>query len=239
MNLPQLITVFSEALFDTDRERALRLAREAVNEGITPEEVVFDVVIPALEQQTTALGETLELNLAQHFLTSQIAAAVTEEMVSRFQRAPAFIGQGVAGIPRFPRAPALTGRVVIGSAQGDLHTLGKRIVLSCLRAQMIECSDLGVNVPPERFVTEAVSQQAPVIAISAMMVHTALGENGCLKVRQLLKEQGLEGRIKIIVGGAPFRFDPQLCQRIQADAWAEDGIKAGKVITKLFQEVRP
>jgi methanogenic corrinoid protein MtbC1 len=103
---------------------------------------------------------------------------------------------------------------------------------------MIQCSDLGVNVPPEKFVTEAVAQQAPVIAISAMMVHTVMGPNGCLKVRQLLKEQGLEGRIKIIVGGAPFRFDPQLFQRVQADAWARDDIMAGKVITKLMQKVR-
>lgn len=239
MDLPQLITEFNEALFDTDRDQALRLVRTAVSEGITPEEVVFDVVIPALEQQSTVAEDGFELDLAQHFLTSQIAADVTEEMVSRFQQAPAFVGGGPADVPRSSHTPATLGRVVIGSAQGDLHTLGKRIVMSCLRAQLIECSDLGVNVPPERFVAEAAARNATVIAISAMMVHTARGEHGCLKVRQILKEQGLEGRIKIIVGGAPFRFDPLLYQRIQADAWAEDGIKAGKVITRLLKEARP
>ena len=205
--------------------------------GISPEEVVFDVVIPALERQTSGPGGRFELDLAQHFLTSQIAADVTEEMVARFQQATAFVGPGGAGFHRFPQTGVR--RVVIGSAQGGLHTLGKRIVMSCLRAQMMECSDLGVNVPPERFVAEALAQQASVIAISAMMVHTAHGENGCLKVRQILREQDLESRIKIIVGGAPFRFDPLLYQRIQADAWAEDGVRAGKAIVRLFQEVTP
>ncbi len=221
MMLPQLIVAFGEALFDTDRDRALRVVRAAVDEGVTPEEVVFEVVIPALEQGAGALGENMELNLAQHFLTSQIAADVTAEMLLRFQRTPEMVG-----------------RVVIGSAQGDLHTLGKRIVMGCLRAQMIECHDLGVNVVPELFVAEAVGRNAPIIAISAMMVHTARGENGCLRVRELLKVQGLEDRIKIIVGGAPFRFDPQLYQRVHADAWAPDGVTAGKVVAKLIEEVR-
>jgi methanogenic corrinoid protein MtbC1 len=222
MDLQQFITLFNEALFDTDRDRALQVVREAVNQGVTAEEIVFEAVIPAMEHLVTAFGEGFELSLAQHFLTSQIAADVTEEM-----------------IPQFRRAPETIGRVVIGSPEGDLHTLGKRIVVACLRGQMIECSDLGVNIAPEQFVAEAVAQGAQVIAISAMMVHTARGKNGCLRVRQLLKERELENRIKIIVGGAPFRFDPQLYQRVQADAWAADGIRAGHVIAGLIQEVRP
>lgn len=222
MDLQHLITAFNDALFDTDWNRALQVVHDAVDQGVTPEEVVFDVVLPALAPRAAAAGEHRAMNLAQHFLTSQIAAAVTEEM-----------------LPRFRRAPETIGRIVIGNAPGDLHVLGKRIVMGCLRAQMIECHDLGVNVPPERFVAEAVARQAPVIAISAMMVHTARSENGCLKVRQLLKDGGLENRIKIVVGGAPFRFDPQLCQRVQADAWAPDGIQAVQVITKLIHEVRP
>ena len=222
MNLAQLITTFNEALVDTDRDRALRVLDEATHNGLTPEEVVFEAIIPALEQLGTAFGAGRELNLAQHFLTSQIAAAATEEMVARFQQSPETVG-----------------RIVIGCAQGDLHTLGKRIVMGCLRAQMIECVDLGVNVTPERFVDEAVARQASVIAISAMMVHTALGEDGCLRVRRILAQRRLERRIKILVGGAPFRFSPELCQRVQADAWAEDGLKAGPVIAELIQGTRP
>lgn len=221
MKLEQLITAYNEAVFDTDRDKALELIHAAVNNGVSPEEVVFEVVIPAIEQTVNAIGGKFELNLAQHFMISQIAAEVTEEM-----------------LPRFKTSPQIIGYIVIGTAQGDLHSLGKRIVTGCLKAQMIAYTDLGVNVPPERFVDEAVACQAQVIGISAMMVHTARGENGCLRVRQILKTRGLEDKIKIIVGGAPYRFDQQLYKIVQADAWAENGITAGKVIAELIKEVR-
>jgi methanogenic corrinoid protein MtbC1 len=222
MKLEQLITAYNEAVFDTDRDKALEIIHAAVNNGVSPEEIVFEVVIPAIEQAVNAIGGKYELNLAQHFMISQIAAEVTEEMV-----------------PGFKTSPQVIGKIVIGTAQGDLHSLGKRIVTGCLKAQMIAYTDLGVNVSPERFVDEAVACQAQVIGISAMMVHTARGENGCLRVRQILKTRGHEDKIKVIVGGAPYRFDHQLYKIVQADAWAEDGITAGKVIADLIKEARP
>ena len=220
--LEQIIKAYNEAIFDTDREQALKVIHDAVRQGVSPEDVVFKIVIPAIEQMVKSISEDYDANLAQHFMTSQIAAEVTEEMLSRFSKAPEVVG-----------------RVVIGTAEGDLHSLGKRIVMGCLKAQMVETIDLGVNVSPERFVDEAVANNAQVIGISAMMAHTARGENGCLRVRQLLKERGLAGKIKIIVGGAPFRFDHELYRAVQADAWAEDGISAGKIIADLIREVNP
>ena len=92
----------------------------------------------------------------------------------------------------------MIGHVVIGTSWGDMHSLGKKIVVGCLRSMMIDVTDLGVNVAAEKFVDEAVAHNAPVIAISSMMVHTARGEDGCLRVREILKERGLEDRIKIM-----------------------------------------
>ena len=103
---------------------------------------------------------------------------------------------------------------------------------------MINVIDLGVNVSPDTFFQEAIKHNAEVIAISSMMVHTARGENGCINVRQLLKESGLENKIKIAVGGAPYRYDHELYRTVHADAWAEDGITAGKIITELIREVQ-
>lgn len=94
------------------------------------------------------------------------------------------------------------------------------------------------NVLPHRFVDEAVAHNAQVIGISSMMVHSANGEKGCLKVRQILKERDLEDRIKIIVGGAPYRYDPHMYKVVQADAWSSNGIEAGEVITNLIGEVK-
>ncbi len=221
MKLQDLIRRYNEALFDTDCDRALQIVRDAVGDGVTPEEVVFQVVLPAMDLMVKSVSESFEANLAQHFLTARIADAVTAEM-----------------IPRFKRSPEVVGRVVIGTALGDLHTLGKRIVVGCLRARMMEVTDLGVNVPAERFVDAALTRGAEVIAVSALMVHTAMGEGGCRRVRQLLRERELERQIKIIVGGAPFRFNPEMYQSVGADAWAEDGLTAGKVIEALVQEVR-
>jgi methanogenic corrinoid protein MtbC1 len=216
----QVIKAYNEAIFDTDRERALKVINDAVAGGVSPENIVFQVVIPAIEEMIKSISESYDASLAQHFLTSQIAADVVDEM-----------------IPKFKKSPEVVGRVVIGTSQGDFHGLGKRIVIGCLRALMIEVTDLGLNVPPERFVDEAVAHGAQVIGISSMMVHTARGENGCLAVRRILKERGLEGKIKIAVGGAPYRYDPNLYSIVQADAWAENGITAGRVITGLIREV--
>ncbi len=217
----QSIKLFNEAILDTDREMALKVIHDAIERGVTPEQVVFDIVIPSIETMINFLGEGKEISLAQHFITSQIAAEVTEAM-----------------IPKFKKSKEVIGHVVIGTSQGDFHGLGKRIVIGCLKALTIDVTDLGLNVSPERFVEKAVELNAEIIGISSMMVHTARGENACLKVRQILREKNLEDKIKIVVGGAPYRYDAGLYKMVKADAWADNGITAGKVITNLIKEVR-
>jgi len=217
MILEKVIAAYSEAVFDTDRDKAFEVIHAAIAQGVTPEDIVFKVVIPSMEQMIKAISEDFDANLAQHFMASQIASQVTDEMVAQFQTSPETIG-----------------RVVIGTSHGDMHTLGKRIVSGCLRSLMIDVIDLGVNVSAERFVDTALEHNAGIIAISSMMVHTARSEYGCLAVRQLLKQRRLEDRIKIIVGGAPYTWDTELYNVVLADAWASDGISAGKVIKDLI-----
>ncbi len=103
---------------------------------------------------------------------------------------------------------------------------------------MVEVIDLGLNVSPEKYVEAAISQHANVIGISSMMLHTARGENGPIKVRQLLKESKKEDEIFLVVGGAPYRFHPELYKQVGADAWAENGITASKIITDLIKKGR-
>jgi len=219
--LDDIVRAYNEAVFETDKEAAFRVVEGALDQGLTPEDVVFKVVIPAVEEMMSLITRDPDANLAQHFMTAQIASEVTEAMLKRFQQPPQTVG-----------------RVVIGTAAGDLHSLGKRIVMGCLKALMVEVADLGVNVPAERFVDEAIAHDAQVIAISAMMVHTATGEGGCLKVRQLLRQRGLEDRFRLVVGGAPYRFDPELYKTVGADAWAPDGVSAGRVIADLVRAVK-
>lgn len=220
--LDTLIAAYNEAVFETDKETAFQIVNEALAQGITAEDIIFKVVIPAVELMMARITQDPDANLAQHFMIAQIASEVTEQMLEKFKHPPEIIG-----------------RVVIGTAHGDLHSLGKRIVMGCLKALMVDVIDLGVNVPAERFVDEALARDAQIIAISAMMAHTAMGEQGCRQVRRILQERSLEGRFRLVVGGAPYRFDGEMYRAVGADAWAIDGISAGKVIIDLIKEVAP
>lgn len=219
--LERIVKAYNEAVFETDKEAAFQVVEAALAGGLTAEDVVFKVVIPAVEEMMSNITKDPDANLAQHFMTAQIAAEVTEKMLLKFKHPPEIIG-----------------RVVMGTAHGDLHSLGKRIVMGCLKALMVDVVDLGVNVPAERFVDAALAENAQIIAISAMMVHTATGENGASKVRRILHERGLEDRIKLVVGGAPYRFDDALYQTVGADAWAADGVNAGRVIVDLIRTLK-
>lgn len=218
-DLTKAIAEYNEAILDTDRDRALQVVKDLRAKQASPEDIVFKVIVPAMEILMDSIGGNPDANLAQHFLAASIGAEVTEEVLKEIS------------IPIEPRA-----RIVIGTAPGDFHSLGKRIVCGCLRSLLYDVVDLGNSVAAERFVDEAVAHNASVIAISAMMMHTARSEGGCMAVRRILKERGLENRIKLVVGGAPFRFDPGLYRTVGADGWAPDGIAAGKVIGAMVEE---
>jgi trimethylamine corrinoid protein len=219
--LPTFVSAYTDAILDTDRDRALEVVQNAQAAGVTPEGVLAGIVIPAIDRINGSDVSGADISLAQHFMVAQISAAVVEQI-----------------LPLFEVQPQIAGRIVIGSAHGDFHGLGKRIVVGCLKARMFDVIDLGLNVPAARFVDEAVARGCEVIAISSMMVHTASGPQGCLRVREILAERRLEDRIKIIVGGAPFRHDEGLYRKVGADAWAESGPSAGLVISGLIQEAR-
>jgi len=213
---------YLKALFDTDKTGALQIVQQALDSGITPESVIFDVVVPGMEQMVGGMisPDTL-ITLSQHFLASQIAEEVTDRL-----------------IPLFALVPEVQGSVVIGTSHGDFHGLGKKIVIGCLRARMFQVTDLGINVAPELFIETALAQKAEVIGISSMMVHTATGPRGPKRVRELMQQQGLEEKLRLVVGGAPYRFHDNLFREVGADAWADTAANAPAVVARLVQEVR-
>lgn len=211
---------YFDALFDTDRDRAIYIIKAALARGMPPEEIIFSIVVPSLNRMSDSMITGSLVTLSQHFLAAQIAEEVTDMLV-----------------PLFKSSPDIQGRVVIGTSFGDFHGLGKKIVIGCLRANMFLVTDLGINVPPGKFVEEALACDAQVIGISSMMVHTAMGAEGPLKVRSILRERALEDRFKILVGGAPYRFDENLYKQVGADAWAETAIFAADVIAGLIRDL--
>lgn len=219
--MKEIISAYFDALYDTDRDRALAVIEQALASGVPAERIIFEVVVPAMERMIGSMLTNEMITLSQHFLASQIAEEVTDLL-----------------IPSFSQAPQIKGYVVIGTSRGDFHGLGKKIVTGCLRAKMYRVTDLGLNVTPERFVEAALAESAGVIGISSMMVHTAIGDQGPRRVRALLHEQGLEQRIKLIVGGAPYRFNDELYREVGADAWADSAAETPAVIARLVTEVR-
>lgn len=217
--LEQSVAEYTKAIYATNRILALQVVQKAFEGGVSAEDIVFKIVIPSINSMLFSV--TLEgASIAQHFIASQIASDVVEQM-----------------LPHFKQKPASSGTIVIGSAFGDFHGLGKRIVIGCLKAQMYEVYDLGLNVAPDVFVDKAQEYGAQIIGISSLMVHTARGDNGCRKVRQLLNERSLESSIKILVGGAPYRFDGELYLQVGADAWADTAMDAGPVVDTIIREM--
>lgn len=123
------------------------------------------------------------------------------------------------------------GRVVIGTVEGDIHDIGKRVVGFLLEGDGYEVVDLGVNIGAEAF-AEAIEEHKPdVLGLSALLTTTMLNMG---KTIDLLKEKGLREKVKIIVGGAP--VNEEFAKSIGADGYAPDAGSAVVLLRKLVSD---
>jgi 5-methyltetrahydrofolate--homocysteine methyltransferase len=132
--------------------------------------------------------------------------------------------------PLLPQAKVEpVGRVVIGTVQGDLHEIGKNLVVIMLEGAGYAVTDLGVDVTPERFV-EAVRTNLPdVLAMSALLSTTIPGMKRTIEA---LQAAGLRGQIKVMVGGAP--VTEQYARLVGADGYAADASQAAALVQRLL-----
>jgi methanogenic corrinoid protein MtbC1 len=115
------------------------------------------------------------------------------------------------------------GRIVIGTVKGDLHDIGKIIVIMLLKARGFDVIDLGIDVSAECFIEAVKEYQPDVLAMSALLSTTQL-EMG--RVIQALEEAGLRDQVKVMIGGAP--TTPRFADEIGADGYgfeARDGVE--------------
>ncbi len=115
------------------------------------------------------------------------------------------------------------GVAVIGTVKGDLHDIGKNLVIMMLESKGIRVIDLGVDVPAERFVDAAVEHNAQVLCCSALLTST-MGE--MRKVVEYATERGVRDRFKIMVGGAP--VTQSYCETVGADCYTDDAASAAE-----------
>jgi len=123
------------------------------------------------------------------------------------------------------------GKVILGSVKGDLHDIGKNLVGIMLEGAGFEVTDLGIDVPPEKFVEAAVEEDASVIGVSSLLTTTMSNMKG---VVDLLGERGLSGKVKVLVGGAP--LTDEFAQSIGADSYGYDAANAVEKVVALMEE---
>ena len=113
------------------------------------------------------------------------------------------------------------GKVVAATVQGDIHDIGKTIVVSMMIAAGFEVIDLGADVPSEEIIETARKEEADFICLSALLT-TTMDEQRVLI--EMLKEKGLRDRIKVLVGGAP--VSREWAERIGADGYGDTAVDA-------------
>jgi len=122
------------------------------------------------------------------------------------------------------------GKVIIGTVRGDLHDIGKNVVITLLRAANFDVVDLGVDISAEQFV-EAVQKHNPdIIAMSALLTTTMIEMEN---VMNSLKKAGLRGKLKVIIGGAP--ITPDYAKKIGADAAARDAVEGVRICNEWMK----
>ena len=211
--LAELRRGFADALRVSDRRGALRLLRRAIDRGVERSLLMPEVVGAAIDEVGQGWREE-EVSLSQVYA----AGVMVEDAMETLSPPPE------GGRPTI-------GKVVIGTPRGEYHGLGKRIVAAFLRAGGFEVVDLGLSVSPEAFVDAALAEGARIAAVSALMVDTALDIR---RVRQAMERRGARG-VKLLVGGAPFRYNRELYKLVGADATAASAYEAVQTASDLLQ----
>ena len=121
------------------------------------------------------------------------------------------------------------GKVILGTVKGDLHDIGKNLVRMMLEGKGLTVIDLGVDVPPEKFIDAAIENDCSIICCSALLTTTmpVMGE-----VVEKAVEAGVRDKVKIMIGGAP--VTEAFGQSIHADAYTPDATTCAEMAMQLL-----
>lgn len=125
------------------------------------------------------------------------------------------------------------GKAVIGTVQGDLHDIGKNLVVMMLKGAGFEIYDLGVDVDPAVLIDKAEEVGADIICMSALLTTTMPKMQDCI---DNLKERGLRDKYIVMIGGAP--VNESFCQQVGADYYTPDAATCAEVAKKVVLEKR-
>ena len=202
----------AETIVNADRAGAEEVATRALGSGIAPGDIMQNGFVKGI-QEVGELFESGEVFLPELMMSADAMAGATEVTNAALEGG----------------AAEAKGTIVIGTVQGDVHDIGKAIVIAYLKANGYDVTDLGRDVAAATFIEKAKENNADIIGMSALLTTTMEEQR---KVIKTIKDEGLS--YKTVVGGAP--CTQRWADQIGADAYAEDANDGVKKIDALLAE---
>lgn len=203
---------FYKALSEGKMEEVKNLTQKALDRGEKAEDILSQGLIKAMDQ----IGVKFKNN--EIYIPEVLIAA-------RAMHA----GLGVLKPILAKSTTSTMAKIVLGTVKGDLHDIGKNLVGMMLEGGGFEVVDIGIDVPPEKFIQAAKENGAKVIGLSALLTTTMLQMKAIL---EMIKSAGLGDGLKTIVGGAPVTME--FARQIGADGYAADAASAVGMVKKLL-----
>ena len=202
----------SQALRDLDEKRVNELVEEKIKAGVPALEIV-----KICNEGMVSLGDLFSEGV--YFISELIfSAEILKGVMKRLDPLLQATGEGSSA-----------GKVVIGTVKGDIHDIGKNIVVTLLRGAGFEVVDLGVDVPGPKFMETVRRTGARVLGLSALLNLTYPEMKAVIEE---ITKAGIREQVKIIVGGAP--VNEQVRQFAGADYWAPDAVAGVNLCKKIY-----
>lgn len=203
---------FRERLLAGKAEEVANLTESLLQEGVAVGEILKHGLIAGM----AIVGEKFKAN--EIFVPEVLLSARAMQAGMKVLE-PLLVGAGIKPV----------GKVAIGTVKGDLHDIGKNLVVMMLKGGGFQVEDFGIDVDPKRFVEAAASGQAQIVAMSALLTTSMPSMKATIEG---LRGRGLAGKVKTMIGGAP--VTQEYAEEIGADGYAKDAASAVEVAKQLL-----
>ncbi len=210
--MEKTIETIYKAILDGDQLMVAQQVTDALNAGLSPNRILNDGMVAAMRE----VGKLFENR--EYYLPEMLIAARAMQAGLKLLK-PNLADTGVKA----------TGRVIIGTAFGDLHDIGKNLVGMMLEGAGFEVIDLGTDVKPEAFVKAVREHKPDIVAISALLTTTMPYMEATIKA---LEAAGVREEVKVMIGGAP--ITEEYARMIGADGFGGDASLAVKAAWSLI-----
>ncbi len=198
-----------DAVIDGQVASARRLTEEAVKAGLPPDAIFSMALALAMDE----VGRRMQRS--EYYIPEVLVSAKAMKVASELLK-PLIVRSG---------APSSGGSVVIGTVKGDLHDIGKNLVVMMLEGAGCRVVDLGADVPAQAFVDAVREHHPQVLGMSALLTTTMMQMP---RVLDALRAAQLRSSVKVMIGGAPVTH--QFADEIGADAYGDDAASAVQLV---------